>query len=74
MTSMQREGFVEGIFTILTHTTTTKHGSANPIKGLVAHLLNYREDCLAFWVIIPPLLIVPSLACFVTSLSLCLEP
>ena len=44
------------------------------IIGLVAHLLNYREDCLAFWLIIPPLLIVPSLACSVTSLSLCPEP
>ena len=47
---------------------------ANQKIGLVAHLLNYREDCLAFWLIIPPLLIVPSLACSVTSLSLCSEP
>ena len=44
------------------------------IIGLVAHLLNYREDCLAFWLIIPPLLIVPSLACSVASLSLYPEP
>ena len=44
------------------------------ITGLVAHLLNYREDCLAFWPITPPLLIVPSLACSATSLGLCPEP
>ena len=57
------------------HTTpNNKHVLANTIIGLVAHLLNYREDCLAFWLIIPPLLIVPSLACSVTSLSLCPEP
>ena len=74
MTSMQREGIVAGIFTILTHNITTKHGIAIPIKGLVAHIMNYREDCLALWLIIPPLLIVSSLACSVTSLSLCPEP
>ena len=57
------------------HTTpNNRHVLANTIIGLVAHLLNYREDCLAFWLIIPPLLIVPSLACSVTSLSLCPEP
>ena len=50
------------------------HTLAKATIGLVAHLLNYREDCLAFWLIIPPLLIVPSLACSVTSLSLCPEP
>merc|ERR1711983_280969 len=43
-------------------------------KGGVAHLLNCRDDCLAFWLIVPPLLIVPSLACSVASLSLCPEP
>ena len=58
------------------HTVVSTVGTlANKtIIGLVAHLLNYREDCLAFWLIIPPLLIVPSLACSVTSLSLCPEP
>ena len=58
------------------HTVASTVGTlANKtIIGLVAHLLNYREDCLAFWLIIPPLLIVPSLACSVTSLSLCPEP
>ena len=58
------------------HTVSSTVGTlANKtIIGLVAHLLNYREDCLAFWLIIPPLLIVPSLACSVTSLSLCPEP
>ena len=40
----------------------------------VAHLLIYRDDCLAFWLIVPPLLIVPSLACSVASLSLYPEP
>lgn len=63
---------------LLTHMNTvasTVNTLANKtIIGLVAHLLNYREDCLAFWLIIPPLLIVPSLACSVTSLSLCPEP
>ena len=63
---------------LLTHmhtVTSTVNTLANKtIIGLVAHLLNYREDCLAFWLIIPPLLIVPSLACSVTSLSLCPEP
>ena len=43
-------------------------------KGGVAHLLYCRDDCLAFWLIILPLLIVPSLACSVTSLGLCPEP
>ena len=42
--------------------------------GGVAHLLSYRDDCLAFWLIVPPLLIVPSLACSVASLSLYPEP
>ena len=58
------------------HTVASTVGTlANKtIIGLVAHLLNYREDCVAFWLIIPPLLIVPSLACSVTSLSLCPEP
>ena len=58
------------------HTVASTVGTlANKtIIGLVAHLLNYREDCIAFWLIIPPLLIVPSLACSVTSLSLCPEP
>ena len=58
------------------HTVASTVGTlANKtIIGLVAHLLNYREDCLAFWLIIPPLLIVPSLACSVTSLGLCPEP
>ena len=58
------------------HTVASTVGTlANKtIIGLVAHLLNYREDCLAFWLIIPPLLIVPSLACSVASLSLYPEP
>ena len=63
---------------LLTHMHTvasTVNTLANKtIIGLVAHLLNYREDCLAFWLIIPPLLIVPSLACSVASLSLYPEP
>ena len=58
------------------HTVASTVGTlANKtIIGLVAHLLNYREDCLAFWLIIPPLLIVPSLTCSVASLSLYPEP
>ena len=58
------------------HTVASTVGTlANKtIIRLVAHLLNYREDCLAFWLIIPPLLIVPSLACSVASLSLYPEP
>ena len=48
---------------LLTHMHTvasTVHVLANKtIIGLVAHLLNYREDCLAFWLIIPPLLLLP---------------
>ena len=58
------------------HTVASTVGTlANKtIIGLVAHLLNYREDCLAFWLIFPQLLIVPSLACSVTSLRLCPEP
>ena len=58
------------------HTVASTVGTlANKtIIGLVAHLLNYREDCLAFWLIIPPLLIVPSLACSVASLSMRPEP
>ena len=46
----------------------------NAKKGGVAHLLNYRDDCLAFWLMVPPLLIVPCLACSVASLSLYPEP
>ena len=48
--------------------------TANKNMEGVAHLLIYRDVCLAFWLIVPPLLIVPSLACSVTSLSLCPEP
>ena len=53
---------------------TAYSGTGYQKKGGVAHLLNCRDDCLAFWLIVPPLLIVPSLACSVTSLSLCPEP
>ena len=47
--------------------------SKEKVEG-VAHLLIYRDVCLAFWLIVPPLLIVPSLACSVASLSLYPEP
>ena len=53
---------------------TAYSGTGYQKKGGVAHLLNCRDDCLAFWLIVPPLLIVPSLACSVASLSLCPEP
>ena len=68
------EGIIAGIFTILTHNINTNHDLANTIIGLMAHFLNYREDCLAFWRMFPPLLIGRSLSCSVASLSLCPEP
>ena len=48
---------------------TAARTAKKKVEG-VAHLLIYRDVCLAFWLIVPPLLIVPSLACSVTSLSL----
>ena len=58
-----------------THATHTAAAhTARAKKGGVASLLSCRDDCLAFWLIIPPLLIVPSLVCSVASLNLCPEP
>ena len=57
------------------HRQHIKHTTTDTTKKEgVAHLLTCRDDCLAFWLIIPPLLIVPSLACSVASLSLYPKP
>ena len=60
--------------TVTATATATGTAAVKEKIGGVAHLLSYRDDCLAFWLIVPPLLIVPSLACSVASLSLYPEP
>ena len=68
--AMKLPGFLAAVLPSLRPKPTGGlQGPRSSQKGVVVHFTHARGHCKAFWPIVPPLQVAPSLACSVASLS-----